>query len=101
MGFNLPVTVVALVSVNDDAPHALARYFAVTTPLLEKAGAKIVQRFLVSEDLVGAKPAQSMIIVEYPSREAVSLVFDSPEYQGIIEDRDKAFSTYQVSLVAE
>lgn len=97
----MAVKVIALVTINDDAPLALAQYLDVTTPLLEKAGAKIIQRFTLNEAVVGKRPAQSVVIVEYPSKEAVSDVFDSTEYQAIKSVRDRAFSNYQVSIVAD
>lgn len=96
----MTVTVVAMVTINDDASEALAAYFRVAGPLLEKAGAKIVQRFEFSETIIGLEPAQSVIIVEYPSRDAVDQVFGSDEYQALKKTRDKAFSNYQISIVA-
>jgi uncharacterized protein (DUF1330 family) len=51
--------------------------------------------------MVGDRPAQTMIIVEYPDRNAVDRVFNSAEYRAIIPLRDRAFSKYQVSVVAE
>lgn len=96
----MPVTIIALVTVNEDEPMALAKYFEVTNPLLEKAQAKIIQRFEVKTALAGSKPSKSVVIVEYPNHDAVSHVFDSEEYKNVIEYRDKAFSTYQVSIVS-
>lgn len=96
-----PVTVIALVTIAEDNPMALAEYFRVTGPLLERAGARITKRFQVNEAVVGGAPAQSVLMVEYPSRAAVDMVFGSPEYQSIIPVRNKAFLTYQVSIVSE
>ena len=79
----------------------LAAYLAATQPLLDSVGARIVRRFAVQEAVVGDRPAQTMIIVEYPDRNAVDRVFKSAEYRAIIPLRDRAFSTYQVSIAAE
>jgi uncharacterized protein (DUF1330 family) len=95
----MPVTVIALVTITEDAPMALAAYFNVTDPLLKKAGAKIVKRFEINEVIVGRRPAKSVVIVEYPDRASVDLVFGSPEYKSVIPMRDQAFSDYQVSIV--
>jgi uncharacterized protein (DUF1330 family) len=97
----MSVTILALVTVADDAPFELATYFKVTEPLLARAGAKIIKRFSVNEVVVGHRPAKTLMIVEYPSREAVHDVFGSPEYQAIIPIRDIAFPTYQISIVGE
>jgi uncharacterized protein (DUF1330 family) len=93
------VTVVALVTVREDRPVDLAAYLEATTPLLAKAGARIVKRFKVNEVVAGRNPAQTVVIVEYPDRAAVDLVFGSLEYQRIIPYRDRAFSDYHVSVV--
>jgi uncharacterized protein (DUF1330 family) len=97
----MTVTVVALVTVNDDEPWALGEYFRVTGPLLERAGAEIVKRFSVNEVVVGHRPAKTVVIVKYPSRAAVESVFGSPEYQAIKPVRDRAFSDYHVSIASD
>ena len=96
-----PVTVIALLTIAENAPMALAEYLRVTAPLLERAGARITKRFQISEMVAGTAPAQSVLMVEYPSRAAVDQVFNSPEYKSIIPIRDKAFLTYQVSIVTD
>lgn len=96
----MTVKVIALVTINEDQPMALAQYLAATGPLLEQVGAKILQRFAVQDTVVGQKPAQSVMIVEYPDRAAVDAVFGSQVYKDIIPVRDAAFSTYTVSVAA-
>lgn len=95
----MAVTVIALVTINEDEPMALARYLEATGPLLVEANARIVQRFKVDETVVGNRPAKTMIVVEYPDRAAVDHVFNSPEYAGIRPVRDQAFSDYHISIV--
>lgn len=93
------VLVLAFVTVVEDAPDALAGYFKVTDPLLKRAGAKIVRRFSISDVILGRSPATTVVMVEYPSREAVDSVFGSPEYASISEVRDRAFSSYAITIV--
>jgi uncharacterized protein (DUF1330 family) len=95
----MPVTVIALVTVREDRPADLAAYMEATAPLLARAGGRIVQRFKVSEVVAGRRPAQTVLIVEYPNRAAVDAVFGSLDYQRIIPYRDRAFSEYHVSVV--
>lgn len=97
----MTVTVVAMVSMNDDEPMALAEYFRVTGPLLEKAGATIKKNFTINEVVVGHRPAKTVFIVEYPNKAAVDMVFNSPEYQAVIPSRDLAFSEYSVTIAAD
>jgi len=97
----MAVTVVAMVTINDDEPLALAEYFRVTTPLLERAGATIKKSFAINEVVVGHRPAKTVFIVEYPNRAAVDMVFKSQEYQNVIKSRDLAFSEYNVTVAAD
>jgi uncharacterized protein (DUF1330 family) len=93
------VTVLAFVTISEDAPDALAAYFSVTDPLLKRAGARIIKRFAVNDVVVGSNPSQTVVMVEYPSREAVASVFESPEYVAVRATRDRAFSTYAITIV--
>ena len=97
----MTVTVIALLSINEDEPMALAEYFRVTQPLLERAGAKIVKRFLVNQAVIGPEPAKTVVLVEYPDMEAVNSVFESPEYQSVIPFRDRAFHFYNITVGAD
>ncbi len=101
VSINGPVTVMALVTIAEDEPMALAEYLRVTGPLLDGVGACITNRFVINEMVVGAAPAQSILMVRYPNRAAVDRVFDSPEYKSIIPMRDRAFLTYKISIVTE
>lgn len=94
----MTVTVVALLSINEAEPAALGEYFRITTPLLDRAKARIVRRFTLNEALVGKRPAQMAVIVEYPDRAAVDMVFQSDAYRSAIPYRDKAFLKYEVSV---
>lgn len=95
----MTVKIIALVTRNENAPEAFAKYMTATAPLLKAAGAKIVQVFEINEVIIGNRPAKTVFVVEYPDRAAVSKVFESPQYQDIIPQRDKAFLEYSVSLV--
>lgn len=97
----MTVTVVAMTSINDDEPLALAEYFRVTGPLLERAGAKIKKSFHINEVVVGHRPAKTVFIVEYPDKAAVDMVFGSQEYQDVIPSRDLAISEYNVTIAAD
>lgn len=94
----MPVTVIALLSINEAEPAALGEYFRITTPLLERAKARIVKRFALNEAIVGKAPAQMAVIVEYPDRAAVDMVFQSEEYRSAIPARSRAFLKYEVSI---
>ncbi len=95
----MSVKVIALVTINEDEPYALAKYFETTAPLLEEVGAQIVQRFEIGEPVVGEVLAQTVVVVEYPDRNAIDRVFKSEAYQKVRRFRDQAFHDYKVSVV--
>ena len=95
----MTVTLIAFVTMNEDNPMALARYLEVTQPLMDRAGARIVQRFKIASTVTGNSTAKTVILTEYPSLEAIDIVFQSPEYDAIKPVRDQAFSSYNISMV--
>lgn len=96
-----PVVVIISVTIAEDATMALAEYLRVTGLLLKRVGAIMTKRFQISEMMVGTPKTQFVVMLEYPCRAAVDLVFNSPEYKIIIPIRDKAFLTYKVSIVTD
>ncbi|WP_375227601.1 DUF1330 domain-containing protein [Roseobacter sp. S98] len=95
----MTITVMALLSINEDATEDLAAYMQATQPLLKKAGAVIRQRFTINDVVVGASGAKSVVVVDYPDRAAVDAVFQSPEYLAVREHRDRAFPFYQINVI--
>lgn len=94
----MTVTVVALLTINEAEPAALAEYFRITSPVLQRAKAKMVKRFRLAEVIVGSRPAEMAVIVEYPDRAAVDMVFKSAEYASAIPARDRAFLKYEITI---
>lgn len=97
----MTVTVVAMVSFAEGEGGALRQYLEATAPLLKRVNARVVKQFALNEVVVGHRPAKNILMVEYPNREAVDRVFQSKEYQDIIPARDRAFSTYEISIAEQ
>lgn len=97
----MTVTVLAMVTFAENQRAALSKYLDVTAPLLERANAKVVKIFDLKDAVVGHQPSKRMIIVEYPNRAAVDLVFDSAEYKALAPIRDVAFSSYDISIAEQ
>lgn len=95
----MAITVFALTTVNPDDLEALSMYLGTTKPLLEGAGAEIVQGFEISETIIGDALPEMVTIVRYPDRAAVDRVFESAEYQALKEIRQRAFLRYQIGIV--
>lgn len=97
----MAITVIGLVTVAQDQEQALAHYLEVSASLLERANAVVTQRFTVNETMIGHEQPKTVVMVEYPSREAVDLVFLSEEYQALIPTRDIAFTSYSISVAEQ
>ena len=67
--------------------------------MIEKAGARIVQQMELEEPVVGSLPGKILMMIEYPSHEALEGVFNSQEYKSIIPYREKAFLEYNICIV--
>jgi uncharacterized protein (DUF1330 family) len=95
----MTVRILALTSVNEAEVEALSTYLATTGPLLEDAGATILERFNVVATIVGEEMPITVTIVGYPDVEATDKVFKSAEYGLLQEVRARAFRHYQVGLL--
>lgn len=96
----MTVKLIAMTTLNPDEPKALDDYLAVAGPLTEKAGAKLLERHETLKVIHGEPVAKYILILEYPSVEAIETLFASDEYKSIIKVRDRAFTTYQVAIIA-
>lgn len=97
----MTVIVLATVTFAENQIAALTTYLETTAPLLERANAKVTKMFDMTETIVGHRPAKRMILVEYPDRAAVDMVFNSDEYKALIPIRDIAFSSYDVTIAEQ
>ncbi len=77
-----------------------AAYAAVAGPLMAAAGGTFTGRFGHIADLAGESGPQQVGIMEFANEEAVRTAFDSPEYQAVIPQRDKAFEKLNIILAA-
>ncbi|WP_323766726.1 DUF1330 domain-containing protein [Antarctobacter sp.] len=96
----MSVYVIACLTVNPDHDDDYQTYISAAMPLLEKVGGQLSQQFPVGDVVVGKKVAETIMVVEYPDIAAVHALFESQEYQALIPVRDRAFSTYNISIVS-
>ncbi len=93
-------TVLAMTSIKPDGEKALEKYLAVVGPLMESAGAKLITRYEVSENLSKTDLPQFVSIIEYPNADAIQMVFGNPAYISLKSVREKAFSRYDLCVLA-
>ena len=93
------IEVVASLTINPDEPEAQHEYFTTAMQLIEKSGAKLVQKIELGQPVIGEQLSELLMLVEYANEDAVNSVFESDEYKAIIPARDKAFLKYNVCMV--
>jgi uncharacterized protein (DUF1330 family) len=78
----------AQLSVHD--PNAYQRYREVVAPLVDRFGGRYRVRGGAIDPLEGELGAERLVVIEFQSRDAARLFYDSPEYQQILPLRRSA-----------
>ncbi|MEO0371633.1 MAG: DUF1330 domain-containing protein [Pseudomonadota bacterium] len=97
----MPTKVLVMTTLRPDGQDALDRYLALVSPLMEKAGERLVSRHLVAETLSGGNMPDYVSIVDYPDRDAIRMVFEDPTYIGLKDTREAAFSRYDICIMED
>ena len=97
----MTIQVVACLMTNPNETEALNSYFSVAGRLIESAGAQITQKIELGDPLIGDRPAEILMLVDYPDFDAFERVLRSSEYKSIIPIRKKAFLKYNICIVNE
>jgi uncharacterized protein (DUF1330 family) len=74
--------IVAQLKVRD--PAAFQRYREAVTPLVDRCGGRFRVRGGELDVLEGDWPLPRLVIIEFQSKDAARLFYDSPEYQEIL-----------------
>ena len=84
--------------INPDEKDAFAYYSEKSAPLFKEAGATPVVKYKVAKTIIGTKKLQIVAIMEFPSSEAITNVFESEDYKSLLPYRDKAFVELDVFI---
>lgn len=74
----------------DGGRESYAKYSANTGPLIEQRGGKVVYRATGRAAIIGDEEWDTVLIVEYPSRDAFKDMIMSDEYQAGVHFRAEA-----------
>lgn len=80
--------------------EARGQYLQGVLPILMAAGGKPVKRLRVTNTIAGDNGTAIALVMDFENAETITDVFTSTEYQTLVADRDKAFSTLEI-LVTE
>jgi uncharacterized protein (DUF1330 family) len=73
-----------------DDPETYQRYREAVPALVDRFGGRFLVRGGELEVLEGAWPLPRLVIIEFQSRDAARLFYESPEYQRILPLRQQA-----------
>ncbi|OJJ20399.1 hypothetical protein BKI52_18240 [marine bacterium AO1-C] len=83
---------------NPEEKEAFTYYSAQSTPLFKNAGAKPIGKYKITENIVGDKKLQVVVVMEFPNSQVITDVFESEAYKALLPFRDKAFINLNVYI---
>ncbi|MGL1892745.1 MAG: DUF1330 domain-containing protein [Spirochaetaceae bacterium] len=83
--------------INPGEQTAMTSYISKAMPLFIKNQGEIVFRSKIIDVILGNAP-QILAVISFPNSQIIKDVFNSPEYQTLIEDRDKAFPNMTIFI---
>ena len=90
-GADGPVVMLNLLKFHPDGgAERYGEYGVAVAPLLERVGGRPIWAGNPAEGLINGEDWDLMILVEYPTRQALLDMIGSPEYQAIAHLRDEA-----------
>ncbi len=84
--------------VNPAEAAALEQYSTQVTALFKASGAKPLGRYRLIEPVLGDRHPTLVVMMEFPSDQAIRDVFASEAYQHLTPEREKAFETLDVFI---
>lgn len=96
----MPATLVVAGTPNPSEMEAVQSYLKDVMPLLMGAGGRLVKRLKVAK-VVNGRPSGMVLVMDFPTEEAVTDLFASDAYQTLLETRDKGFSEMNMLIAGE
>ena len=90
------ITLVVTASPNPNEMEAVQDYVTKAGPLLAGAGGIPVKRLKITDVFFGDKSFAILLVMDFPSKQAVVDMFNSDAYQALVPSRDKGF--FQVNI---
>lgn len=94
-------TLIVTSTINPDEMEALQSYVKSVMPMLLEIGGKVIKRTKVTDVYFGEKPADMVMMMDFPSKEALKAMFNSEAYQALIPLRNKGFSKVDILFAEE
>jgi uncharacterized protein (DUF1330 family) len=95
-GATLVVTAVP----DPDQMPSVQEYLQGVLPLLLGAGGKLVKRLKVDQ-VVNGRASGMVLVMDFESKDAISAMFDSPEYAALVSVRDRGFTEMNILIAGD
>lgn len=76
----------------------MAEYLNGVGPVLASAGGEVVKRVKLSSVISGSPDYAMVFLMDFPSVEAATAVFESDAYAALVPARDEGFTRIDISL---
>ena len=96
----MSATLVVTGTPNPSELDAVQAYLKGVMPMLMSAGGTLVKRLNVAK-VVNGRPSGMVLVMDFPTEEAVAELFASDEYSGLVETRDKGFSEMNILIAGD
>lgn len=79
------------------------QYVDAVIPLYKRAGGEMVCRYQLGRELIehGSPCPTNVLVMQFPSEEAIESMFRSPEYEQIIPLRDRVLQKLTVAIMRD
>jgi len=89
-------TLVVTSTPNPNEQEALQKYVVAVMPLLLDLGGTVVKRSMITDTYFGKRNFTFLLIMDFPSKQALINMFDSDTYKDLIPVRDKGFENINI-----
>lgn len=95
----MPITVILLVTIAEDASRELSEYLKAENKLLKRIGATRLKRFPTINVSRPLNDSKAVIFYDFPDRPKFTEMLESAEYKSLKPLRDHVFSSLEMSVV--
>ncbi len=85
---------------NPSEMESVQVYLKSVMPLLMESGGTLVKRLKVAK-VVNGRPSGMVLVMDFPSEEAVSNLFSSDAYEALVGIRDKGFTEMNMLIASD
>ncbi len=95
---NFKIFLIIIGFINPQEQKSFELYASNMRALYESVDATVIDKYPVAQTLVGDEKPDFVMVVEFPSQEALVTLFSSADYKKLVPFREKGFKKLNVFL---